>query len=54
MNTIVASSELPILNDNGVGNYSFIHRKKLKEWLHASEQRPGFLHVRVSSLPEEG
>jgi hypothetical protein len=53
MNTIVASPELPILNDNGVGNYSFTYKKKLMEGLHAFKQRRGFLHVRVLNLPEK-
>jgi hypothetical protein len=51
MNTIVASAQPPILNDNGVGNDSFMHKRKLMERLRAFRQRRGFLHVRVSNLP---
>lgn len=29
-NTVDVSPRLPILNDNGVGNYSFMHKKKCK------------------------
>jgi hypothetical protein len=28
MNIAVVSPRLPILNDNGVGNYNFMHKKE--------------------------
>jgi len=31
MNIVVVSPRLPILNDNGVGNYNFMHKKKGRE-----------------------
>jgi hypothetical protein len=34
MNIVVVSSRLPILNDSGVGNYNFMHRKKGREAAH--------------------
>jgi hypothetical protein len=39
MNAIVISSELSILNDNRVGNYSFMYKKKLMDRPHAFKQR---------------
>jgi len=34
MNIVLVSSRLPILNENGVGNYNFMHKKKGRQATH--------------------